>query len=72
MLQKLSKNLTFWTLCAALLGYFSARVFGDPTWVMAAAPPAFYEFVLLLKNTFLALLRMLVAPIIFFSLIGGN
>jgi len=71
MLQKLSKNLTFWILCAAVLGYFAARGFGDPAWATSAAPPAFYEFVLLLKSTFLALLRMLVAPIIFFSLIGG-
>ena len=38
---------------------------------MAAAPPAFYELILLLKTSFLALLKMLVAPIIFFSLIGG-
>jgi Na+/H+-dicarboxylate symporter len=71
VLQKLTKNLTFWVLIAALAGYFGARWFGDPAWTSEAAPPAFYELVVLLKTTFLALLRMLVAPIIFFSLIGG-
>lgn len=67
----LSKNLTFWVLIAALLGYFSALLFGDASWTTMAAPPAFYELIVLLKTVFLALLKMLVAPIIFFSLIGG-
>ena len=71
MLSKLTKNLTFWVAVAAVLGYFSAVGFGDTAWVGASAPPAFYEFILLLKTSFLALLRMLIAPIIFFSLIGG-
>jgi len=70
-MSKLSKNLTFWVLIAALLGYFSALSFGDPAWVKMTTPPAFYELILLLKTLFLALLKMLVAPIIFFSLIGG-
>ena len=71
MLSKLTNNLTFWVAVAAVLGYFSAVGFGDTAWVGATSPPAFYEFILLLKTSFLALLRMLVAPIIFFSLIGG-
>ncbi len=71
VIKKLTKNLTFWVLVGGVLGYLSALLFGDPEWTVAASPPAFYEFVLLLKTTFLALLKMLIAPIIFFSLIGG-
>ncbi len=56
---------------AGVLGYLSALLFGDPDWATADAPPPFYEFMLLLKTSFLALLKMLVAPVIFFSLIGG-
>ena len=71
MVKKLTKNLTFWVAVAAVLGYASARLFGDPAWTSAAAPPPIYELMLLIKTVFLALLKMLVAPIIFFSLIGG-
>ncbi len=71
VVKKLTKNLTFWVLIAGVLGYFSALLFGDPEWTVDTSPPAFYEFILLLKTVFLALLKMLVAPIIFFSLIGG-
>ena len=71
MFEKVIKNMTFWIAVAALLDYLSAVLIGDPGWAQAAAPPAIYEFILLIKTTFLALLRMLVAPIIFFSLIGG-
>jgi Na+/H+-dicarboxylate symporter len=63
--------MTFWVAVAGLLGYLSAVSFGDPNWAQTDAPPAFFELILLLKTTFLALLKMLVAPIIFFSLIGG-
>jgi Na+/H+-dicarboxylate symporter len=63
---KLTKNLTFWVAIAAVLGYVGALWFGDPLWVDSTAPPAFYELILLLKSSFLALLKMLVAPIIFF------
>ena len=71
VLQKITKNLTFWVAMAGVLGYLSALTFGDSAWPDASAPPAFYELILLLKTSFLALLKMLVAPIIFFSLIGG-
>jgi Na+/H+-dicarboxylate symporter len=71
VLRKLTKNLTFWVAVAGVTGYLSAILFGDPDWVRADAPPAFYELMVLLKTVFLALLKMLVAPIIFFSLIGG-
>jgi Na+/H+-dicarboxylate symporter len=71
MLKRLSRNLTVWVLIGAVAGYFAARLFGDPAWPSAAGQPAVYEFILLLKSSFLALLRLLVAPVIFFSLIGG-
>lgn len=71
MIDKLIKNMTFWVAVAGVLGYLSAVSFGNPDWAQTATPPAFYELMLLVKTTFLALLRMLVAPIIFFSLIGG-
>jgi len=71
MVQKLVKSLNFWVLCAAVLGFLLAGAIGEPEWTSAPNPPAFYEVVLLLKSSFLSLLRMLVAPIIFFSLIGG-
>jgi len=70
MPRKLLSSLNFWVVVAALTGYFSALLFGDVAWV-SGPQPLFYELVLLLKSTFLALLRMLVAPVIFFSLLGG-
>jgi len=68
--RKITTNLTFWVMAAGVAGYFSALLFGNPDWVRGDAP-AFYELVLLLKTSFLALLKMLIAPVIFFSLIGG-
>ncbi len=71
MLRKLIHNLTFWVFVGGLAGYVAALTIGDPAWTTAAAPPALYELILLLKTVFLSLLKMLVAPVIFFSLIGG-
>ena len=70
-LGQMMRHLTFWVIVAGVLGYVVALLWGDPEWTRMAAPPLFYELVLLLKSTFLAMLKMLVAPIIFFSLIGG-
>jgi Na+/H+-dicarboxylate symporter len=71
MVGTVFRNLTFWVFVAGVAGYGLAWFGGDPDWVGSDNPPVFYEFILLLKSTFLALLKMLVAPIIFFSLIGG-
>ncbi|MGI9290265.1 MAG: dicarboxylate/amino acid:cation symporter, partial [Gammaproteobacteria bacterium] len=71
MAGKLFRNLTFWVFTAGVAGYLLAWSIGDPAWVFMDDAPAFYEFIQLLKTTFLAILKMLVAPIIFFSLIGG-
>jgi len=69
--KKLTSNLTFWVMLAGGLGYLSALFVGNPDWVSGEATSSFYDLILLLKSTFLALLKMLIAPIIFFSLIGG-
>jgi Na+/H+-dicarboxylate symporter len=71
MVKKLKGNLTLWVLLGGVLGYVSALWFGDPAWVQAPAQSFFYEVVVIVKSSFLALLKMLIAPIIFFSLIGG-
>lgn len=64
------QNITFQVFVAAILGIGCALVFGDSSWLAAPSPPA-YEFIILLKTFFLAALKMLIAPMIFFSLIGG-
>lgn len=63
------KNLTFQVVVAAAIGIILALVFGDANWLSQSN--SFYDGILLLKATFLAALRMLIAPLIFFSLIGG-
>jgi len=71
VLKKLFSNLTLWVMLSGVAGYLAAVSFGDPAWVGNPDAPAFYQFIVLLKTSFLALLKMLIAPIIFFSLIGG-
>ncbi|MFT5100946.1 MAG: Na+/H+-dicarboxylate symporter [Patiriisocius sp.] len=61
------KNLTFQVFLAALLGVGCASFIGAPV----AADSLLAESILLIKSTFLSALRMLIAPMIFFSLIGG-
>lgn len=63
------RNITFQVLIAAIAGYTLANLVGDPGDV--ADPSGFYELILLLKSVFLSALKMLIAPMIFFSLIGG-
>jgi Na+/H+-dicarboxylate symporter len=65
------KNLTFWVLASAVLGYAIATAFGDLNLLNAEQPPFLYELIALAKQLFLGLLKMLVAPIVFFSLISG-
>lgn len=63
------KNVTFQVLVAAILGILLALAVSDTAWVN---PGNFlYDFIFLLKSTFLAALRMMIAPLIFFSLISG-
>lgn len=70
-MQKLLKNLTFWIFLAAVFGYFSAALLGDKAWVANTHAPIFYQLVLFAKSAFLNALKMMIAPIIFFSLLGG-
>jgi Na+/H+-dicarboxylate symporter len=63
------KNLTFQVVIAAALGIILALMLSDGNWLTQSN--LFYDGILLLKSTFLAALRMLIAPLIFFSLIGG-
>ncbi|HKI74680.1 MAG TPA: dicarboxylate/amino acid:cation symporter, partial [Pseudomonadales bacterium] len=64
------KNLTFQVFIAALAGILCALVFSNESWLVTPAPAA-YELILLLKGIFLSALKMLIAPMIFFSLVGG-
>jgi Na+/H+-dicarboxylate symporter len=70
-LRNLHRNLSFWVLVAGVLGFVAATTFGDRSWTSMAEPPPMYELVLLLKDTFISALRLLVAPVVFFSLLGG-
>ena len=56
-------------LAAAFLAVALALLFGDPSWT--ASGNTIYDIIALIKTTFLAALRMLIAPMIFFSLIAG-
>ena len=64
------KNLTVQVLLAAGVGVVLALLVVDGP-IDRSAPPTWYEFILLLKTLFLSALRMLIAPMIFFSLIAG-
>ena len=63
------KNLTVQILIAAVVAAFGARLFGDSSWLTSPTP--FYDTILMIKVAFLAALKMLIAPMIFFSLISG-
>ncbi len=63
------KNLTIQVAIAAVIGIGSALLFGSAN--LLTEQNTFYESILLIKAVFLAALRMLIAPLIFFSLIGG-
>ncbi len=66
----LHKNITFWIVLGAITGILLA-VLLNATGVVLDASHSLYGFISLLKTGFLQLLRMLIAPLIFFSLIGG-
>lgn len=70
-MKSLFKNTSVQALIAGVLAYVLAKVFGDSSWVNAASQPEVYQWILVLKKSFLALLKLLVAPLIFFSLLGG-
>ena len=63
----LIKNLTFQVFLAALLGIFLSLGYQAVDYDSLLVT----DCIILLKTAFLALLKMLIAPMIFFSLIGG-
>lgn len=67
----LSRYLTPLVIAAGLAGWLAAMAIGDPHWTQSLQPPLGYEVILLLKQAFLGLLKMLIAPVIFFSLMSG-
>ena len=70
-MNKLFKNLSFWVFIGAVSGYFLSSLFGSKAWLSMPELPVFYEIILLIKSTFINALKMMIAPIIFFSLLGG-
>ena len=70
-MAKYFKNITFLIFLSAIAGYILASLTGDKAWTSSTDLPFFYECILLLKTVFLNSLKMMVAPIIFFSLLGG-
>ncbi|NDG93196.1 MAG: dicarboxylate/amino acid:cation symporter, partial [Gammaproteobacteria bacterium] len=65
----MANNLTVQMLAAAVMAVTLALLFGDPSWTTSGN--TIYDIIALIKTTFLAALRMLIAPMIFFSLIAG-
>ena len=66
--QLLLKNLTFQVFLAALLAISLATAYQS---LLPEGNTVIGDTINFLKSTFLALLKMLIAPMIFFSLIGG-
>lgn len=63
--------MTLWVLILATLGYFLGNIFGNKDWLNPESMPWFFELIILIKTIFLSSLKMMIAPIIFFSLLGG-
>jgi Na+/H+-dicarboxylate symporter len=70
-MKKVVCSLTFWVLVGALAGAAAALGFGSDAMREAKEAHLFYGTVLLMKTAFVRLLFMLVAPIVFFSLLEG-
>jgi len=68
-MDQMYRNLTLQMLLATVLGILLAKTFGSPQWL--TSPNVFYDVIVMIKVSFLAALKMLIAPMIFFSLISG-
>ena len=64
----MANNLTVQMLAAAVLAVTLALLLGDPSWTTSGN--TIYDIIALIKTTFLAALRMRIAPMIFCSLIA--
>lgn len=69
--NRLTKNLTFWVFIGAVCGYLVSSLFGNPEWTQMNDKPVVYEMIILIKSMFIDALKMMIAPIIFFSLVSG-
>ena len=68
-MDEMYRNLTLQMLLATVHGILLAKAFGSPQWL--TSPNDFYDVIVMVKVSFLAALKMLIAPMIFFSLISG-
>jgi Na+/H+-dicarboxylate symporter len=66
----LIRNITFWIVLGAISGILLALAL-DESGAVLTESHSLYGLISLLKTGFLQLLRMLIAPLIFFSLVGG-
>ncbi|MDA0991331.1 MAG: dicarboxylate/amino acid:cation symporter [Verrucomicrobia bacterium] len=71
-MKRLMKSLTFWVIVGAIAGWLGALILGTSEGMrLAGETHPFYGTILLLKGAFIRSLFMLVAPVVFFSLIDG-
>lgn len=71
MTSKIFKNTSFLSFFAAVLAYVLAKYFADVSYLTQPNLSWYYPSLLLVKTTFLSILKMLIAPLVFFSLLGG-
>ncbi|MCB0745377.1 MAG: dicarboxylate/amino acid:cation symporter, partial [Ignavibacteriae bacterium] len=70
-MHRFFKSTTTWVLMSGILGYILSSIFGNSLWIEEPHAPLFYQILLLIKTVFISSLKMLIAPIVFFSLLGG-
>jgi len=72
---KIFRNITFWVVALALMGYGLALLIGDKALLDAAyssnGSSLFYELIVTIKVWFIKILRVLVAPVVFISIVAG-
>jgi Na+/H+-dicarboxylate symporter len=69
--NNLFKNITFLTLIAGSISFVSAYLIQEFGFKEIVLSSSFFEIIILLKEVFLQLLKMMIGPIVFFSIIGG-
>lgn len=78
-MSKIFRNITFWVVALALIGYGLALLVGDKALLDAAYSSSevsndsslFYELIVAIKFWFIKILRILVAPVVFISIVAG-
>ena len=64
------KNLAIWVIVFGGFGYVSSMMIADSSWLQGEGGLV-YDTVLLIKTLFFSSLKMLIAPLIFISLLAG-